>query len=466
MLKIIIRAHSSSLDEVRWVSIWLFEEVFGLQCEVQAWEQCGYQIELDGEETSLALPDDFLRDARANWLDVSTLPSLPVHYATVESLPGASEQLGRSELPNLFSEIQECLFYIDSQRGVLNLDVIGSLFFLMSRYEEAVIDVRDKHDRFPASASILGKAGLLDRAIGNEYIEVLWAAMTRIWPSLERKKRVFRMLPTHDIDHPSQVWSKWSSCLRSNLGRLRRGHFKSAVRGGFQRVQYALSKDWESDPYDTITWLSDVASEHNSTATFYYIPEQTHPTIDRGMPITHPHVVDQWRRIADAGHEIGVHPGYNTYRSREKLVSGTECIRRQLELLKIDQKEIGGRQHYLRWDSVETASHYVSAGIAHDSSLGYADQPGFRTGLCYEHPMYDVVTRQPLQLRERPLVLMDVSLTNSQYLGLDLGDEAMKIASSLKNECRKYSGDFTVLWHNNYFTCEDDRQFYTDLLGY
>ena len=53
---------------------------------------------------------------------------------------------------------------------------------MLSRYEEAVLLDRDDHDRFPATASIAYKTGFLDRPIIDEYVEILWVAMKRVWP--------------------------------------------------------------------------------------------------------------------------------------------------------------------------------------------------------------------------------------------------------------------------------------------
>lgn len=43
------------------------------------------------------------------------------------------------------------------------------------------------HDRFPATASLAYRAGFLDRPQIDEYLEILWAAMRRLWPGLQRK---------------------------------------------------------------------------------------------------------------------------------------------------------------------------------------------------------------------------------------------------------------------------------------
>ena len=46
-----------------------------------------------------------------------------------------------------------------STGAAMTVDVLGSIFFLLTRYEEIVIGTRDRHGRFPASASIAGREG-------------------------------------------------------------------------------------------------------------------------------------------------------------------------------------------------------------------------------------------------------------------------------------------------------------------
>jgi hypothetical protein len=64
--------------------------------------------------------------------------------------------------------------------------------------------------------------------------------------------------------------------------------------------------------------------------------------------------------------------------------------------------------------------------------------------------MFDYNSRRTLGVKERPLLLMDGSLTHRQYLGLDpASDEAINRIRALKDVCRQFQGEFVVLWHND-----------------
>ncbi len=428
---------------------WLAAEV--LRCELvhEVVEEPIQTLSLSGATGFVQMPDTFFSEAQNAWLDPVTLPTLPLKCV-------------HNGVPFLYGE-ENSETGDQSQLG----DVVGSLFFLMSRYEEAVSRETDEHCRFPSDASVLRQADLVRRAIGNEYIECLWQAMVDLWPALQehRPQRQFRTLPSHDIDFPSAMWTP-QPFLTSVRQRLSKSGLTGAAKAVARGTAYAvmgMTRNWSRDPFDTIDWIINQSEANSLQSTFFYIPEST-SVLDPGMPIEHPHVADQWQRIARRGHEIGCHPGYETFDQPGRIQRGADRIRTQLESLGIQQTSLGTRQHYLRWASPKTAVACSDAGFTYDTTLAFANEPGFRCGLCYEFPMYDLLNRQPLPLRQRPLVVMDCSVVDERYLGLGTTADAFDCIQELKNTCRRFSGDFTILWHNNRFRQPAERAFYADVL--
>lgn len=447
---LIVYEHPGTCSSEReYIANWVLGEVLGFEVEHEQTSRNGQYLRLRGERGRVSFPDVFFPAVADQWL--SDVPEYGKGLGVQDQ--GLVAPYGVSSEESEVSEFDT------------SIDLLGSLFFLISRYEEAVSTDRDVHDRFRGECSWMGKVNLLGRAIGNEYIEKIWELLKQVWPQLERRPRTFALLPSHDIDHPSAYWSKWSKCLRGAARHLANGRVKDGLSGVWNRVGYGHWISWRDDPADTISWLIEASERTGRTSTFYYIPEQTDARRDAGMPIAHPHVCDQWKRISEAGHKIGVHPGYSTYRSPERIRSAADKIRVQFDRLGIEQKEMGGRQHYLRWATPETARAYEGAELDHDSTLGYAEVGGFRSGVCYEYPLYDLGNRKSLRLRERPLVLMDATLTGEQYLNLGLGSDGFDYAMGLRRECERFCGDFTLLWHNNRLGDDQSCQFYRELIS-
>ena len=467
-MRIIYTHADNCLSERKYITRWLFEEVFGLSLVCRRGCVDEHQIEVEGDpRRRILMADNFFSKNAVNWLSEESLPKVPLEEVSVENFPEAKAVIGHDKIPLLFGSKsgKNELFSGELTNSKFELDVFGSLFFLISRYEEAVIPDRDEHDRFPAASSVMGQAGLLGRAVGNEYIEILWAAMKRLWPGLGRKKRSFRVLPSHDIDHPSAYWRR---SLKRSVRVLGRGTLSGRWLSPFKQFTESIAYPrlgWRNDPYDTIDALMDLSEEKGLTSAFYYIPEATHPRFDPGMPITHPQVEAQWKRIRERGHEIGVHPGYSSVDQPERIVSDAKLIRARMEAMGIEQDYLGGRQHYLRWKTPETARAWSEAGLDYDSTLGFAEQPGFRCGICYEFPMFDVVKRCTLGIRQRPLVLMECSVMDERYMGYGANEKSLNYMLNLKRECQKYNGDFTVLWHNQRFIERDEKSTYSNLLA-
>jgi peptidoglycan/xylan/chitin deacetylase (PgdA/CDA1 family) len=233
-----------------------------------------------------------------------------------------------------------------------------------------------------------------------------------------------------------------------------------------------LTGQWRSyrgddslDPYRTaIDWIMDVNERAGHQVAFYFIPENTDLKLDNRISLDQPRMRTLLRHIHARGHEIGLHPGYRTYNHPENFARSVATLRRVMDEENIRQEVLGGRQHFLRWETPTTARLWAEHGLTYDSSLAYADSPGFRCGTSHEYPLYDVVERRPLPLRERPLIVMECSVIADRYLGLGYTDAALELMLTLKQRALRYGGNFTLLWHNSHLTTAKDRAFYQALV--
>lgn len=112
-----------------------------------------------------------------------------------------------------------------------------------------------------------------------------------------------------------------------------------------------------------------------------------------------------------------------------------------------------------------TANNLAAANLDYDTSLGYADRPGFRCGTSFEYPMFDLEHGRKLKLRQRPLVLMECSVIDNAYMGLGYTEEALAYMTLIKDRCFLFGGDFTLLWHNSHLGNIEDKRFYLELLS-
>jgi hypothetical protein len=215
------------------------------------------------------------------------------------------------------------------------------------------------------------------------------------------------------------------------------------------------------DPCDTFDFLMTAAERRGVRCAFYFLAGRTSPAHDGEYSLDDPWIRSLLRRIHARGHEIGLHPSYNTFRDAEATASELRTLERVCAEEGIDEPIVGGRQHYLRWENPTTWEIWDGAGLGYDSTLTFAERPGFRCGVCYEYPAFNLRTRKPLRLVERPLVAMDRTLLD--YMGLS-ERAALEELVELRRRCRLFHGDFTLLWHNSFLLTRRDKRLYREVV--
>ncbi|MBC8329500.1 MAG: polysaccharide deacetylase family protein [Planctomycetes bacterium] len=438
----------------------LLGDFLGLTYRVERGSGAGISLVAGGKR--LDLPATFFHIAAQSWLQAGSLPNQPLARWDCHELCPALGATG-TDVPVIFGNPSGV---VAPERIELGLDVIGSAFFLLSRYEEAVREDRDHHDRFPASASLMHQEALLDRPIVNEYLEILWACITSLWPGLERKRHDFRLRITADADQPYCSGLKNPLRLVKKIGGdlLKR---KNPRRAAATAANFFVSRfgNFSFDPFLTrFDWMMDVNEAAGNTMTVYFIAGHSDARFDGCYSLQEPVIRKLMRRIHERGHHIGLHGSYHTYRDGQRMRQEADALREALEQEGVPSDGLGARQHYLRWATLATARHMAEAGLAHDSSLTFADHAGFRAGTCFEFQLYDLEGRTPLDLRERPLVVMEWSIIDTQYMGLGYTAESLAEMRRFREVCRQYGGDFTLVWHNSSFENEWCESAYRELL--
>ena len=334
---------------------------------------------------------------------------------------------------------------------IIHYDIPGLSYWMLARVEEIGRTDLDSHERFPASSSHAFKHGYLDRPVVDEWLNVLGQVIQRQWPWIELKRHEFQMQVSHDVDRPSlYAFKSWKTIARMMAGHiLKRRDPKAFITAPY--VKLATRKSLiEADPYNTFDWLMDVSEANGLTSAFYFICGRTHRSKDGDYEIEHPVMRDLLRRIHERGHEIGLHPSYNTYQSSVLLKKEADRLKRICKEEGIEQTKWGGRMHYLRWEQPTTLLAWADASMDYDCTLGYADRPGFRCGTCYEYSAFDSTMQEQLNLRIRPLILMECSVIDEAYAGLGVTEAAAALITTLKGRCASVGGTFSLLWHNSY----------------
>jgi hypothetical protein len=456
-MKLLLQVPASHKAERLYAWSVLLGEMLGLTFDIEERELPETTISMPGTAGSLVVAEDFFSQPEELWLTGASMPSRPVPRLPLPS------SLVRSNCPAdvvaLFGRDRSVRTACDLGPGHarINFDIAGSAFFMLSRYEEALPGRRDSHDRFPASESIAFQEGFLLRPVVNEYAQLLQSCLLHCWPQLTQWRRGYRVLLTHDVDSPLfHLGAPISREVTSVAGDLIKRKDVSLAAKRIGSAFAARRGNHDGDPNNTFDYLMSVSERHSLRSAFYFITGGDAPN-DGGYSMQMPWIESLVRRIGAKGHEIGLHPSYHTYLDPGETAAQARTLRECAQRNGIQQESWGGRQHYLRWRAGTTWRNWEDAGMDYDSSMGFAEMIGFRSGCCHEHGTFNVLERAPMRLRERPLLLMETTLIS--YMQLD-GSRRLEVASGLIAACRLYDGDMTLLWHNSKVVSKAERMEY------
>jgi hypothetical protein len=450
--------------ERRYIAEVLLEGFLGLGCTFVTEARGDVEIELEGDASGarLVLADVLFQTPESEWLAPSSLPSEPLARAAAAQMH-ADVALVDSSLPVVFGRrLPNGSFFEDSAgRNALGIDIFGSAFFMLTRYEELVSAARDAHGRFPAAFSLAHRERFLDRPVVNEYLELLWSSLRRLWPRLERRPVRFRERLTHDVDWAFYARLPALSQMRAAAGDVlvRRDPALGVAR--LRSYVRTRGGNLDADVCNTFDFLMDQSERRALRSAFYFIAGGAGTGGDEMSPYS---LEDAWirrllRRIHERGHEIGLHGSYESFRSTTQLRAEFATLQRVCLEEGIEQDSWGGRQHYLRFENPATWQAWEECGLAYDSTLAYPEAPGFRCGVCFEYPVFNLRTRRRLGLTERPLIVMEASLLDRQYLRLP-ADTALARIQELRHRCRRFGGEFNLLWHNSWLLTRHQKRLY------
>lgn len=364
-----------------------------------------------------------------------SLPSLPLQ--TVEGVPllfgvPRTEWLGDTLL--------------------VHADIVASSYFLISRYEECLNPARDIHGRFTAALSLAGRAGFLQRPVVDEYGRLLrgWLRQAGV-PATEPPRHLHSVCLTHDVD----ILTAFRR-VRGTLGGLWR------TMHGKEQLQH-ITKAWKNvacDPIFCFPWFVHHDSLLPQARQIYFV-KAVHCGSKYDYPAYGLHSRD-FRRftsiVQQGGAEIGLHTSYAAGMQPQRIVD--EKARLEAAL---GNAITTNRYHYLRTTTPHDMQALVDSGFTDDFTLGFAEQIGFRLGTTRAVHFINPYTRQLTALLLHPLTVMDVTLSNSNYMHLS-EDMALDQCRQMIAQTVMHHGDIVLLWHNTSLIIDYHRTLYPKIL--
>ncbi|MBD1399355.1 polysaccharide deacetylase family protein [Pelovirga terrestris] len=330
-------------------------------------------------------------------------------------------------------------------------DIVLSSFWLLSRFEEYTsTEELDQHERFKYTNS------LLYEDLGKSLVH-LYAKQLALWIkeqygiSIPLRSEGMEAVISHDIDVP-YYFGKARSVLSGAKARLNSEGVGSCADHLLSYVK--VRSGLEKDRYATFDYIMQTQAQRGIKSTWFILLS------DNLWGLDHKKYAKQLQGIAAAGHEIGLHPGYDSYLNPEKRSAEKKAIE-QLSGSLIT----GARSHFLRFKIPESYRVSYDTGLTYDSTLGFAEREGFRAGFCSPFKPFDLQQRQTVDMLEIPMAIMDGTFRDYQHLQPAEAEVRIK---AMIDHVADIHGTIVFNWHNTFLLAEEPgwRNVYENSLDY
>ena len=318
----------------------------------------------------------------------------------------------------------------DNSKLIIHYDIIAACFYFLSSWQEIYSNKKDDYGRFFYKESFQYYYDLVRVPLVNHYFDILKTAIEQKTEK-ELKRRLWRDDPfavflSHDID---TIHSGFKKDLKNEIKSLNLHKLPSL----------ALRRLLGKDSWNNIEDVVQIEKDLGVRSTFYFLPKKEAENADYTMEEVEPY----FSAIEDASSEIGVHGSLGT---------GFDLTELNNEIRALKRKIYGNRFHYLQYDARDTPPILEATSLEYDSSVGFAEQIGFRNGICFPFREFNFDTGKAYEHLQIPLTIMDTTLMDEELMGKFTHSQTQKQIYDLINEVEKFGGVLTVLWHNTYFT--------------
>ena len=354
---------------------------------------------------------------------------------------GLLTQRGIHEQKIAIIEYKEIPAFFEVNSSTYPFDVFSAVFYMLSRYEEYLPYLRDKHDRFPLHQSLAFQHQFHQTAIVDRWCLQLKEFLIEQFPELKFEERKYSFIPTYDIDNAYAYSHKGvlrtAATLIKKLFNLQFNKIK---------IQFLVLLGKRKDPYDTYNYQMNIQKKYHLNPIYFFLLGD-YDNNDKNLSHENRHFQSLIKLISDYA-KVGIHPSYNSCNDA-KVVK--KEIKRLERIVKRDVQM--SRQHFLKLEFPTTYRSLIEADVAEDYSLGYAEDIGFRAGTCTPINFYDLDEELERNLLILPFQIMESTLMYYKKLK---SYEVLDYVKPIIDEVKAVNGTLISLWHNESLSDEEE----------
>jgi hypothetical protein len=297
-----------------------------------------------------------------------------------------------------------------------NFDIFFNAFVHLSRLEEWISEKKGKRIysyafRHPRKVQRIWKIPVVNHLFNLLETEIRKTGHNISFGGQEKPIIQF----SHDVDYlrkTVQLRIKQSGYSFLNSAKLFFNHDRKKALSVLKRG--VVSATGNAD-YRFFEWWNDLEDKLDIRSVYYFYARRNKlPTrmkavqwmLDPSYDISgDKDLKNICRGLVGRGHEIGLHASYLSAVDDALYVSEKNKLERI-----VNRPVTKSRQHWLNYLETVTPYTHQQAGIKTDSSLGFNDIEGFRSGIASIYNPYDHKMQKAFSFDEIPLVLMDAHI--------------------------------------------------------
>ncbi len=328
--------------------------------------------------------------------------------------------------------------FFKTSEETIPFDLFAASFYLLSRYEEYISQVKDRHGRFPAEASLAFKEGFLNKPLIQCWVKAVGWELRLLFPDFRLEAKPFQLIPTYDIDQAFAY-------LNQTLAKQVFGFFKTLYEGKFDaflEMASVLSGN-ATDPFDQFQCLQTLHQELLLKPHYFFLLAAKRKGVDKNITPSNKALQTIIQQLSQQ-YPLGIHPSWQSGDAPNLLLSEINSLSKI-----VDKPITASRQHYLRMQLPQTYERLLEAGIQDDYSMGYASQNGFRASYSAAFYWYNLMQECKTALLIHPFCYMDATAI---FYKREPVYEAAKELHELTNLVMQYGGEMVAIFHNNFLT--------------
>jgi len=340
---------------------------------------------------------------------------------------------------------------VSEWEGTCHYDIFWNAFVFLSRIEEYWNEKNEKRIKSYAKNHPRKEKTTFDVPVVNNLFNELELIIKKKFPDLpfgSKQKPVVEL--SHDVDY-----IKKTSQLRLKQTAFNGYNTLKAVKNPsvfIHKAQTTLSFLFSNTSCWCFNYWESLEKKYFKRSVFYIYVQTGKKNlkswlIDPSYDVrTDKKLQLKLKQLIYDGFEIGLHGSYYSA-TDEKLLVNEKAVLEDIIGKRVEKI----RQHWLRYEeSITPVLH--NKYFKYDSTLGWNDRIGFRSGCASRYRPYDHDKQEPFEYMVTPQVIMDSAIFDYEAERIVL--QTKKALLMIKNIQALKTSHISISWHQR--VCNDD----------